>query len=172
MEYYAIINTQDNTIAKGNYPYEGENIVCVEITEDIYNNIEQYTYKNGKVVKDTKYKQKQQQLELERIQGLSMTRSDFFDGMIKAFGVDGDDLLQILKDVLNTLGLSDIEKKIALNNYNNALNFYRSHTLFTILSGIDIVINDTLTINITSRQWDKFFDETNKGNKEAYKQLQ
>ena len=100
-----------------------------------------------------------------------MTRSDFFDGTIKAFGIDGNDLLIIIENILNTLKIDTIEKKIAINNYRNALNFYRNHTLFTLLSNIPIKISEDLTITITDKQWDKFFDETDKKNPEAYKEL-
>lgn len=108
--------------------------------------------------------------ERERILALSMTRSDFFDGTIKAFGADSDDLLQVLSAVMATLPISDLEKKVALNNYKNALNFYRKHTLFTLLSGTPLPMGGQ-TVVITSEQWDRFFDETNKRNPNAYREL-
>ena len=114
-------------------------------------------------------KEKKQE-EKARIQELSMTRSDFFDGTIKAWGVDSEDLLPIVKNILGTLGISDIEKKIAINNYENALNFYRKHTLFTLLSGVPITIGDK-TITVTERQWDNFFNEVDKRNPDAYREL-
>jgi len=67
-------------------------------------------------------------------------------------------LLTVLSSLLATIPLSNTEKKIALNNYKNALNFYRKHTLFTLLSGVPIPISETETITITSEQWDRFFD--------------
>lgn len=108
--------------------------------------------------------------EKERIQALSMTRSDFFDGMIKAFGLDDEALLWSLNIIVNNerFALPDIEKKIAINNYKNALNFYRKHPLFEILSDVSIPTSETTVIGIDSEQWDKFFDETNKGNPDAY----
>lgn len=108
--------------------------------------------------------------EKERIQALSMTRSDFFDGTIKAWGADSSDLLPAIKNILKTIQLSDVEKKIAINNYENALNFYRKHTLFTLLSGVPITIGSK-TIVITEDQWDRFFDEVNKQNPDAYREL-
>lgn len=111
------------------------------------------------------------QEEHERIQELFMTRSDFFDATIKAFGTDEDDLLIAISGTITPMSLDNIEQKIALNNYKNALNFYRKHPLFTILSNVPIKISEALTITITSDQWDKFFDETDKKNPEAYKEL-
>ena len=117
-------------------------------------------------IDDPEYKQK----EKERIQDLSMTRSDFFDNTIKAWGADGDDLLPVVKSILENLNISEIEKKIAINNYENALNFYRKHAIFTLLSGVPITIGNK-TITITDDQWDSFFDEVNKKNPEAYRKL-
>lgn len=121
-------------------------------------------------VDDESYLAQKEQDEAARIQALYMTRSDFFDGTIKAFGADSSDLLTAIQNVLQTLPVSDLEKKIAINNYENALNFYRKHTLFTILSNIPLTIGEN-TIQITSEQWDRFFDETNKRNPNAYQEL-
>jgi hypothetical protein len=137
----------------------------------VYTDIEEtevkYKLYNGEYFSEEEIAEK----EHERIQELSMTRSDFFDGTIKAFGLDSDDLYLIIATVLSNLGISEIEKKVALNNFRNALNFYRKHTLFTMLSGRPIPISSTMTILITKEQWDKFFDETHKRNPEAYKEL-
>lgn len=111
-----------------------------------------------------------EQDEAERIEALSMTRSDFFDGTIKAFGADSDDLLQVILGALSNLPITDLEKKVAINNYKNALNFYRKHTLFTLLSNVPLVIGEH-TLVITPTQWDRFFDETAKRNPDAYKEL-
>jgi hypothetical protein len=66
--------------------------------------------------------------------------------------------------------ISDIEKKIAINNYENALNFYRKHTLFTLLSGIPIPIG-SMTVIVSEGQWDRFFDKVDKRDPNAYKEL-
>ena len=109
--------------------------------------------------------------ERERLDALSMTRSDFFDGMIMAFGLGQTELRAIVENILNQINITDVEIKVALNNFDNALNFYRKHTLFSLLSDIDIPITEEKTINIASTQWDKFFDETSKQNPDAYKFL-
>ena len=123
------------------------------------------------VLNNAEYQEKKAQEEKERILALSMTRSDFFDGTIKAFGADSEDLLIAIQGVLAILPISEIEKKVAINNYKNALNFYRKHPLFEMLSDKPIPLTAELSITITGKQWDKFFDETDKGNKEAYKEL-
>lgn len=128
-------------------------------------------WKENKLIANPDYEAQQTQKEHERIQELFMTRSDFFDATIKAFGADEDDLLIALSGTMTPMSLDNLEQKIALNNYKNALNFYRKHPLFTILSNVPIQISEALTITITSEQWDKFFDETDKKNPDAYKEL-
>lgn len=115
--------------------------------------------------------EEQAQKEKERIQELRMTMSDFFDGTIGAWGVDKKDLTPIIEETLALLPLDEITKKIALNNFDNAQNYYRKHTLFTLLSNRTLKLNDTMQVFVTDEHWDKFFNETDKGNKEAYKEL-
>lgn len=110
--------------------------------------------------------EEKQEQEYERIQGLSMTRSDFFDGMIMAFGLGQTELRAIVEQILNSINITPIEIKVALNNYDNALNFYRKHTLFTLINGVNIPINETTYLLFTSDIWDKWFDTKD------YKELQ
>jgi hypothetical protein len=126
---------------------------------------------DGESMVNPDYEKQQEQKERERLDSLSMTRSDFFDGTIKAFGTDQDDLEKIISNVLTSLAIEEVEKKVALNNFRNALNFYRKHPLFTMLCGTEIALSDTMSLLFTSEIWDKFFDETNSGNTDAYKEL-
>ena len=105
------------------------------------------------------------------IQALYMTRSDFFDGTIKAWGAGEDELYVVINTILTTLSIPELQKKIALNNYSNALNFYRKHTLFTLLSNVPIPLGEGITVIITPEQWDLFFEETAKRNPNAYMAL-
>lgn len=110
--------------------------------------------------------------ERQHLDALFMTRSDFFDGFILAFNLGQTELRVIVEQILNSINITDVQIKVALNNYDNALNFYRKHTLFTLLSGVEIPVSEEVTLKFTSEIWDKFFDETNKKNPEAYKELQ
>jgi capsule polysaccharide export protein KpsC/LpsZ len=117
-------------------------------------------------------REQEEQAERKRIQALYMTRSDFFDGFILAFNLGQVELRAIIEQILHSINITDVEIKVALNNFDNALNFYRKHTLFTLLNAVEIPINEEMTLVFTSDIWDKFFDETNKRNPEAYKELQ
>ena len=168
--YYTFIQ-DDKIIGCGQCECLNEEIGNIEISEEIYNNIDRYIYSDGEIILDPDYEEKQIQKEKARINSLSMTRSDFFDGTIKAFGADSDELLIVIENMLDFLEIEPIEKKVAINNYRNALNFYRKHALFTLLSSVPIRIRDNFTVTITEDQWDNFFDQTDKKNPEAYKEL-
>ena len=107
------------------------------------------------------------QKEKERIQELSMTRSDFFDGTIMSWGIGQDELLVLIQGLLATLPIEDVKKLIAINNFKNALNFYRKHDLFKMLVNIPIQITETIQVILTEESLDKFFEEVNKGNKDT-----
>lgn len=146
-------------------------VIDKELGEKVKANPDDYKIENDAVVPKTEDDKKKE--EHDRIQELFITRSDFFDATIKAFGADGDDLLLVINKLLPTLQIDEVNKKIALNNFKNAQNFYRKHTLFTLLSDVDIPIAESKTIRITSEQWDNFFDKaTNEETKaDAYKEL-
>ena len=148
-----------------------QGLLIEETDEALYALLPNEIMVDGHPEVDPDYEEKQRQKEKARIMELSMTRSDFFDGTIKAFGADDDALLQIIETVIGQTEMPDIEKKIAVNNFKNALNFYRKHPLFTILSNVPIPMPTNVTVIITEEQWDRFFDETNKRNPDAYKEL-
>ena len=105
--------------------------------------------------------------EKARIQELFMTRSDFFDGTIDAWGIGEDELLLVIKQLLGGLPFAETTKLKALNNFKNALNFYRKHTLFNLLVGQPIPLTENVQITLTDEALDKYFDEVNKGNKDT-----
>ena len=136
----------------------------------VYTSIEEtdteYVLYEGNYIPKEEKEAIEKQKEQERIANLYMTRSDFFDGMIMAFNLGQAELRAIIEQILNSLNITDVEIKVALNNYDNALNFYRKHTLFTLLNNVEIPINEDTTLIFTDSIWDKFFDTKD------YKELQ
>ena len=92
--------------------------------------------------------EEQTEKERERIAMLCLTRGDVFRGLLMAKGVTRAQLRAMIET--NEL-LSEVEKEMALIDFDEALNFYRGNAL------IDTV---GLALGITSEQLDKFF-ETN-----------
>ena len=151
---------------KGELKQLTEGVLNIEVDEDIYNNIEKYTYKDGQIVINENYEQEQQEQEKARIQELSMTRSDFFDGTIMAWGIGQDELFILIQNLLETLPIEVVKKMIAINNFRNALNFYRKHDLFKMIVAMPIKLTETMQVVVTDESLDNFFNEVDKGNKD------
>ena len=96
MTYYAHINTEYNTIGVGQCPCEGNNIVCLEISEEVYNNIDRYIYNGTDLILDPDYEEKQAQKERERLDALTLTPADVERALYRAKGMDFDDLKALI----------------------------------------------------------------------------
>ena len=94
------------------------------------------------------YEAEQAQKEKERIAHLSLTRGDVFRGLLQARGVTR---LMLRGMIEGNAELTEVQKEMALIDFDEALNFYRGNAL------IDTV---GLALGISSEQLDKFF-ETN-----------
>lgn len=112
MTYYAHINTIDNLIGKGECPISGDNIVCIEISEEVYNNIDHYIYENGEVILNPNYEEEQAQKEKERVAMLHMTPLDFLKAIIK-MGISYD----TIKGIMEANPEVDMEMKYCQNVY-------------------------------------------------------
>ena len=98
------------------------------------------------VLKDEAWEEKQKQAERERIAMLSLTRGDVFRGLLMAKGVTR---LMLRVMIETNEQLTDIQREMALIDFDEALNFYRGNAL------IDTV---GLALGIESEQLDKFFE--------------
>lgn len=146
-----------------------EGVINLEVEESFYNAYaetpDMYIWNGLEVVIDPNYETREAQKEKARIQELFMTRSDFFDGTIDAWGVGEDELLFLVQRMLTSLPLENKQKLKAINNFKNALNFYRKHDLFKMLIEAPIQLTETTQVIITEESLDKYFDEVAKGNK-------
>lgn len=107
-----------------------------------------YIIENDELVLNPNYEEEQKQKEKERIAMLSLTRGDVFRGLLMAKGVTRAQLRAMIE---TNEQLTEVEKEMALIDFDEALNFYRGNAL------IDTV---GLALGITGEQLDKFF-ETN-----------
>ena len=133
----------------------------------VYDTIEEtdieYKLVDGVYVTD----EEQELKEKERIQELFMTRSDFFDCTIRAWRLREKELLVLIENLLSTLPVDEVDKLVAINNFENAQNFYRKHTLFSMIVIAPLKLSETTQVIITDEHLDKLFDEVAKGNKET-----
>ena len=78
------------------------------------------------VLKDEAWEAKQAQAEAERIAMLSLTRGDVFRGLLLARGVTR---LQLRGMIEGNEQLTEVQKEMALIDFDEALNFYRGNAL-------------------------------------------
>ena len=105
MTYYAFIK-DNKIIGVGECPILNENTVNSEITEEIYNNICQYTWNGSEVVLNPNYEEEQAQKERERISKLSMTKREVFLALYKDKGITPE---QIKSQITNPEVLIEFE---------------------------------------------------------------
>ena len=130
-------------------PFEGFNAEFPEIDYEDYNiHPNKYIFDGEGFVLNPNYEEEQKQKEAERIAMLSLTRGDVFRGLLMAKGVTRAQLRAMIE---TNEQLTEVEKEMALIDFDEALNFYRGNAL------IDTV---GLALGITTEQLNKFF-ETN-----------
>lgn len=145
MAYYIFIQ-DDKLIGKGQCRCIGERMTNIEVTEDVYNNIERYIYLDGEIVLNPNYETEQELKERERIAKLYLTGADVERGIYQAKGMDFDDILTYITD-LKPEGIDIKALKIELK----ANHFYRGNPYIDTVGDL---------LGFTSEQLDKFF-ETN-----------
>lgn len=122
--YYAYVNIADNQIlGTGECPRKDETTISVEISEEIYHNIEQYIYDGENIVIDPEWEQKQAKKERERLDGLALTPSDVERALYKAKGMDFDDLKALIAQQAPQLDIKALAIEFRANN------FYRGVTI-------------------------------------------
>ena len=145
MSYYVFIENEKIN-GCGECKCLNEDILNIEVSQDIYNNLEKYIYQDGEVVINPNYEQEQEAKEKKRVAMLSLTRGDVFRGLLMAKQVTRQ---QIRAMIENNETLTILEREMALIDFDEALNFYRGNALIDTLGA---------TLGITSEQLDKFFE--------------
>ena len=96
--YYAFI--QNNKInGKGQCPILNSDIICYEITEEVYNNLDHYIWDGTDVVENPNYEAEQAEKEEERVNNLTMTPLDFI-GVLQTLGLTLVQINDFLEDNL------------------------------------------------------------------------
>ena len=83
----------------------------------------------------------ERQAEQERIRQLHMTRGDFFEGFILATGLS----IEMLRSYIDTLPLTDLEKQLYYNRFDNALDFYRGYPAVSMIGQLLGISEEQLT---------------------------
>lgn len=139
MKYYAIYNTITKELFKGQVKCLNAEVENVEITKEVYDELEKYMYLDGSIVINPNYEAEQALKERERIAKLKLTKREVFLGLYQAKGVTPE----MIK--------AQITDPQALIEFEYANDYYRGNPLIDIVGA---------TLGITPEQLDKFF-ETN-----------
>lgn len=144
--FYAFI--KDNKI-DGIGQVECLNMQSVEITEEVYNNIDHYIWDGTEVILNPNYDEEQAEKERLRIANLHMTRGDVFRGLLLAKAVTRADMRGLIEAMPEETPEQRIAKEYALIDFDEALEFYR---------GVALIDTVGEQLGITPTQMDRFFD--------------
>ena len=126
---------------EGNPTFETQ-IVEKEVTKYRTETVEKtgYNLEAWGYTEEEKQKQKREHINL-----LSVTRGDMFEAIILAFGKTKADIRSMIE---NVEGLTDIERALYLNRFDEALDFYRGYPAVDLIGKM---------LGVNSEQLDKFF---------------
>lgn len=156
MKYYAIYNTQTEQLSKAQCRCLNAECVNIEVSKDVYDNLEKYIYQDGELVLNPNYEAEQEAKEQERIAMLSLTAADVERGIYKATGMDFDDIITKVIEIAtatprNDDGIDALAMTIdvkALKIELKANNFYRGNPYVDAVGSL---------LGFTKEQLDEFF---------------
>lgn len=93
--------------------------------------------------------EREAQQEQERINLLHMTRGDFFEGFILATGLS----IPTLRSYIDTLPLTDLEKQLYYNRFDNALDFYRGYPAVSVIGHLLGMSEEQLTLFFETKDY-------------------
>lgn len=153
MKNYAIYNTKTEELSKAQCRCLNAECINMEVSKNVYDNLEKYIYQDGGLIVNPNYETEQQAKEQERIAMLSLTAADVERGIYKAKGLDFDDIIQLVKDMNAQTPLGDEQlPKIdikALKIELKANNFYRGNPYVDAVGSL---------LGFTKEQLDAFFE--------------
>lgn len=85
MKYYAIYNEETQELSKAQC--KQLNAINIEISEEIYNDFERYTYIDGQIVIDEEFDIKQEAKRQEKLAMLKLTKREVFLALYKDKGI-------------------------------------------------------------------------------------
>lgn len=134
MYYIFVQNEKIN--GKGQCKCLNDDVLNFEVSEDIYNNSEKYIFKDGQIVLDPDYEEKEKQKERERIGNLTCTKR-VFALMLQEIGISYTQL----KELIATSEQAQLEWDLCVE-------LERKNPLLDVMAG---------QLSVTSEQLDKLF---------------
>lgn len=154
--YYLMI--EDNKIIGASECTSGGDIIDVEVSEEIYNNYtndhDLYVWNGTEIVENPDYEEIKRQKERERKDSMTLTSSDVERALLKAKGMDFEDMKIYLKE---EQGYTDSQIK-AIGVELRANDFFRGATMGEEPNKIRIVDTIGALFGYTSDDMDYLFE--------------
>ena len=116
--YYIFV--EDNEIAgKGQAKCLNDEVLNFEVTKEIFDEFEKYTFKDGQIVFDEDFEEKQKQKERKEKDMMMLTAADVERAIYKARGMDFEDLIEFVQknDTNNILDIKALKIELKANNF-------------------------------------------------------
>ncbi len=160
--YYAFI--KDNQIdGVGQVECLNPEIKNIEITEEVYNNIDHYTWDGSEIIIDPDYDKKQMQKERERIAQLHLTRGDVFRALLLARQVTRSQIRALIEAMPDETPEQQIAKEYALIDFDESLDFFRGVGLIDTLGQQLGISSEAMTQFFETNDWHYLVPDTRKG---------
>lgn len=117
MKFYAQYNTITKELSKGQVKNLTEGVVNIEISEDVYNNCEQYIYQDGNFIINPNYESEQKIKERERLDMLNLTAADVERAIYKAKGMDFEDIIALVEAQGADMDVKALKIELKANNF-------------------------------------------------------
>lgn len=119
--------------------------IDANIYDEFLKNPDKYIIVDNVLILNPDYEQEQQQQEQKRIDGLNLTGTDVERAMLKAKGMDFDDVVNLVKEKMPGVDLKALKTELSANR------FYRGNATVAQIAGL---------LKLTDEQLTRFF-ETN-----------
>ena len=131
---------------------EGDDIQCIEVTEEVYNafiaDTDRYIYQDGEIIPNPDYEEVKRQKERQRLDALTLTPADVERALYKAKGMDFEDLKTLIAQQLPQVDIKGLSIEF------RAKDFYRGAKA----NGIRLFDTVGLLLGYTSADMDYLFE--------------
>lgn len=149
---YYIFVENDKINGCGECYCEGDNIQCIEVTEELYNDFiedtDRYIYQDGEIIPNPDYEEIKRQKERQRLDALTLTPADVERALYKAKGMDFEDLKTLIAQQLPQVDIKGLSIEF------RAKDFYRGAEA----NGIRLFDTVGLLLGYTSADMDYLFE--------------
>jgi hypothetical protein len=160
--YYAFI--KNNQIdGAGQVQCLNPEIQNIEITQEVYNNIDHYIWNGSNIILDPDYDEKQRQKEAERIAQLHLTRGDVFRALLLARQVTRSQIRALIEAMPDETPEQQIAKEYALIDFDESLDFFRGVGLIDTLGQQLGISSEAMTQFFETNDWHYLVPDTRKG---------